>query len=74
MKINDTLLRFWTLAALCCLCSDTWMASDNTQCRSVSDCLTERNLADVCDVMVLISVENLWKYGHVSCINHMPYK
>jgi hypothetical protein len=41
------------------------MASDNTQCRTVGDCLTKHNLTDVCDLMMLISVDSLWKceYG-----------
>jgi hypothetical protein len=79
MKINDTLLSFWKLDARCFLCSpDTSMASDNTQWRAVGESLTKHNLADVRDLMVLISVDSLWKYecdrlGHISCIGHIHH-
>jgi hypothetical protein len=73
MKINDTLLVFWKSDARCYLCS-AWhlMASDNTQCRAVGDCLTKHNLTDVCDVMVSISVDNLWKYEYGSDLAIFP--
>jgi hypothetical protein len=29
------------------------------QCLAVGDCLSKHNLADVCDLMMLISVDNL---------------
>jgi hypothetical protein len=32
------------------------------QCLAVVDCLTEHSLADVCDLMMLISTDNLWMY------------
>jgi hypothetical protein len=48
------------------------MASDNTQCRADGDCLTKHNLADVCDLMVLISVDNLWKYEYGSDLAIFP--
>jgi hypothetical protein len=56
MKINDTLL----------------MASDNKQCLTIGDCLTKHKLADVCDIMVLISVQNLWKYEYGSDLAIFP--
>jgi hypothetical protein len=40
------------------------MASVNTQCMAVGDCLTKYNLTDVRDLNVLISVDNLWKYEY----------
>jgi hypothetical protein len=67
MQINDTLLMFWKSDARCFLCyPDTKMASNNTQRRAVSDCLTKHNLADVCDLIVLISVDSLWRYEYGS--------
>jgi hypothetical protein len=73
MKTNDTLLMFWKLDARCFLCSpDTYMASDNTQCSAVGYRLTKHNLADVRDPMVLISVDNLWKYKYGSDLAIFP--
>jgi hypothetical protein len=65
MNINDTLLMFWKSDARCFHCSpDTYIASDNTQCRAVGDCLTKHNLTDVHDLMVLTSGDNLLKYEY----------
>jgi hypothetical protein len=73
MKINDTLSTFWKLDARCFLCSpDTYMASDDTQCLAVGDCLIKHNLLDVCDIMVLISIDSLWKYEYGSDLAIFP--
>jgi hypothetical protein len=48
------------------------MASDNTQCRALGDCLTKHNVADFCDLMVLISVNSLWKYEYGSDLAIFP--
>jgi hypothetical protein len=39
------------------------MASDSMQRHAVGDCLSEHNFANFCDLMVLISVENLRNCG-----------
>jgi hypothetical protein len=63
MKTDDTLLMSWQTH--CFLCSpDTWMACDNTQFLSLCDCLTELSNVNVCDVMVLTSVDSLRKYEY----------
>lgn len=48
------------------------MASDNIQCSSVGDSLTEHNLADVNDLTVLTSVDSLWKYEYGSNLAIFP--
>jgi hypothetical protein len=48
------------------------MASDNKQCRAVGDCLTKHNVTDVCDLMVLISADNMWKYEYGSDLVIFP--
>jgi hypothetical protein len=48
------------------------MTSDNTQCLAVGDCLTKHNLTDICDLMVLISVDNLWDYEYDSDLAIFP--
>jgi hypothetical protein len=73
MKINDTLLMFWKLDARCFLCSpDIEVASDNTQCLTVDDCLNKHNLANICALMVFISVDSLWKYEYGSDLAIFP--
>jgi hypothetical protein len=66
MKIIDTLLMFWKLDARCFLCSpDIEVASDNTQCLTVDDCLTKHNLADVSDLLTIyesMSMAATWPY------------
>jgi hypothetical protein len=42
------------------------MAYDITQCLAVGDCLTKHNFNDICDLMVLISVDILLKYEYGS--------
>jgi hypothetical protein len=34
--------------------------------QAVGDCLSELNSADVCDLMVLTSIDSLWKYEYGS--------
>jgi hypothetical protein len=48
------------------------MASDNTQRLAVGVYLTEYDLADVCDLMMLISVDSLWKYEYGSDLTVFP--
>jgi hypothetical protein len=48
------------------------MTSDNTQCLAIGDCLTKTNLAHVCDPVVLISVDGLWKYEYGSNLAVFP--
>jgi hypothetical protein len=40
------------------------MASDNTQCLTVGDCLTKHNFGDVLDLMTLILIGSVWKYEY----------
>jgi hypothetical protein len=42
------------------------------QCRAVGDCLTKHNLADVRDLMVVISIDSLWKYENGSELAIFP--
>jgi hypothetical protein len=60
MKINDTHAHILKVTCTLFLCSvDTKMASDRTQRHAVGDYLIKHNMADVCDLMVLISVGGL---------------
>lgn len=66
ININDTSLMFWKLDVRCFLFNpDSEVKSDSKHCLPADDCLPNHNLTDVCDPMVLISVDSLWKYDIV---------
>jgi hypothetical protein len=56
------------------------MASDNTQCHAIGNCFTKHTLAGVCDLMVLISLNNQWKHEYgsnlaiISWIGLIPFR
>jgi hypothetical protein len=75
MMTNGPFLLLQKLDKRCFLsCSDNKMAFGNMVCRVGSDHLAKHKMADIHDLMVLISVGSVLNYGHISCTYYINLK